>query len=106
MRIGDLRHRVTLQKKTITEDALKQQSEAWVSVATVWAAVEPLSGREYFAAKQVNAEISVRITIRYRKGITPDMRVVFGDRAFEVLSVVNPKERCESLVLMCREVQA
>jgi SPP1 family predicted phage head-tail adaptor len=106
MRIGDLRHRVVLRQKEITEDELKQQSETWVNVATIWADVEPLSGREYFAAKQVNAEVSVRITIRYRKGVTPDMRPVFGNRTFEVLSVINPKERCEMLVLMCREVTA
>jgi SPP1 family predicted phage head-tail adaptor len=106
MRIGELRHRVVLQKKEITEDELKQQSEVWTEITTIWAAIEPLSGREYFAAKQVNAEISARITIRYRKGITPDMRMVFDGRVFEVISIVNPKERCGSLVLMCREVQA
>lgn len=104
MRIGELRHRVTLQQKEVTEDELKQQAEIWTDMATVWAAVEPLSGREYFAAKQINAELSVRVTIRYRKDVTPDTRIVFGSRIFEVLSVVNPKERCESLILMCREV--
>lgn len=101
-----MRHRVTLQKKEITEDELKQQTENWTDIATVWAAIEPLSEREYFAAKQVNAEISVRITIRYRKDVTTDMRMVFEGRIFEVLSVINPKESCVSLVLMCREVQA
>ena len=106
MKIGELRHRVTLQKKEITEDDLKQQTENWMDVAAVWAAIEPLIGREYFAAQQVNAEVSARITIRYRKGIIPDMRVVFDDRVFDILSVINPKERCESLVLMCREVLA
>jgi SPP1 family predicted phage head-tail adaptor len=103
MKIGDLRHRVVLQRKEITEDELKQQSEAWVDIATVWSAIEPLSGREYFAAKQVNAEVSAKITIRYRKDVSPDMRVIYDGRIFEVLSVINPKERRESLVLMCRE---
>jgi SPP1 family predicted phage head-tail adaptor len=103
MKIGDLRYRVVLQKKEITEDELKQQSETWVDIATVWSAIEPLSGREYFSAGQANAEISAKITIRYRKDVTPDTRVVFYNRIFEVLSVINPKERRESLVLMCRE---
>lgn len=104
MKIGNLRHRVSLQQKTITEDALKQQSETWMNIATVWAVIEPLSGREYFAAKQINAEISVRITLRYLPGVTTEVRAVFGGRIFEVLSVVNPEERCESLILMCKEV--
>lgn len=104
IKIGELRHGVTLQKKEITEDDLKQQAENWMDVDRVWAAVEPLSGREYFVARQVNSEVSAKITIRYRKDIIPDMRVVFGGRVFDILSVINTKERCESLVLMCREV--
>ena len=104
MKIGSLRHRVVLQQKVVTEDALKQQSETWMNIATVWAVIEPLSGKEYFAAKQVNAEISVKLTLRYRKDVVLDMRVAFGNRVFEVLSVINPKERCESLILMCKEV--
>jgi SPP1 family predicted phage head-tail adaptor len=104
MKIGELRQRVILQKKEITEDELKQQYETWMDTATVWASVEPLSGREYFAAGQVNSEISVKVTIRYRKDVTPDMRVVFGGKVYETLSVINLKERCETLVMMCREV--
>lgn len=104
MKIGSLRHRVTLQQKTVTEDDLKQQSEVWSDITTEWARIEPLSGMEYFAAKQINVDISVRITIRYRPGIISDLRAVFDGRIFEVLSVINPDERCESLVLMCKEV--
>lgn len=104
MKIGSLKHRIVLQKKMITEDALKQQTENWTDFAFVWAGIEPLSGREYFAAQQINSEISVRITIRHLSGITAEARVVFDSRIFEVLSVINPEERCESLILMCREV--
>lgn len=98
-----MRHRVTLRKKEIAEDALKQQSEAWTDIATVWAAIEPLSGREYFAASQENTEVTTRITIRYLPGITTDLRVVFGGRVFEVLSAIDPGERNISLILMCKE---
>lgn len=104
MKIGNLRHRVVLQQKVITEDALKQQSEVWTDIATVWAAIEPLSGREYFAARQENAEVTAKITIRYRKDVTPDMRAVSEGRVFDVLSVINPGERNISLILMCKEI--
>lgn len=103
MKIGELRHRVTLQRKEIAEDALKQQSEVWMDIATVWAAIEPLSGREYFAARQENADVSVKVVIRYLPGITAETRVVFDGGVFDVLSVINPEERNISLVLMCKE---
>lgn len=106
MKIGSLRHRVVLQKMTVTEDALRQQTESWVDYAYVWAAIEPLSGREYFAARQESAEVTVRITIRYLKDVTPEMRVLFGNRVFEVVSVINPKEINETLILMCKEAPA
>jgi SPP1 family predicted phage head-tail adaptor len=104
MKIGNLRHRVTLQQKTVIEDDLKQQSEAWTDIASVWACIEPLSGREYFAARQENAEVTAKITIRYRKDVTPDMRAVSEGRVFDVLSVINPGERNISLILMCKEI--
>ena len=104
MRIGDLRHRIVLRKKVVTEDELKQQSETWTDVVTIWACVEPLSGKEYFAAKQTNAEVSVKFTLRYLSGVKSDMRVAFKDRSFEIQTVINPKERNRSLVLMCTEV--
>ncbi|MEL7608853.1 MAG: phage head closure protein [Bacillota bacterium] len=103
MKIGYLKHRIVLQKKMIAEDVLKQQTENWTDFAYVWASIEPLSGREYFTAQQINSEVSVRITIRYLPGLTAEARAVFDGRVFEVLSVVNPEERCESLILMCRE---
>ena len=103
MKIGSLRHQIVLQKKMITKDALKQQTESWTDFAYVWASIEPLSGREYFAAQQINAEVSTRIIIRYLPGMTAEARAGFDSRIFEVLSVINPEERCESLILMCRE---
>lgn len=105
MKIGDLRHRVVLQKKEITVDELKQQTENWTDIASVWAAIEPLSGREYFAARQLNEEVSVKITIRYRDDVTSDNRLVFNNKVFEVLSVIDPRERGKTLILMCREVE-
>ena len=104
MRIGALKNRVVLQKKEITEDELKQQTEAWTDFAYVWAAIQPLTGREYFSARQENAEVTTRITIRYLRGVTPDMRIALGDKVFDILSVINLDERNVSLVLMCTEV--
>lgn len=103
MKIGKLRHRVILQRKEITEDELKQQSETWVDFAYIWAAIQPLSGREYFSARQETAQVTTRITIRYLKGVTPDMRVLFNEKVYEILSVINLDERNISLVLMCKE---
>jgi len=104
MRIGELRHRITLQKLNPSRDSFGAEDPEWVDVATVWAAIYPISGREYFAAQQVNAEISTKIIMRYRTGVESKMRVTCGERTFEILAVIHFQEKKKELQLMCREV--
>ncbi len=98
------RHRITLQELVTGQDEAGQPVQEWQDVATVWGAVEPLRGREYFAAAQVQAEVTTRIRIRYCRGIRPDMRVLYDGRLFDILSVIDPEERHRELQLMAREV--
>jgi len=104
VKIGELRNRITLQEYTISKDSFGAETETWSDVAQVWASIEPLSGREYFAAQQINAQISTKVTIRYRAGIKPTMRVLFGNRVYGILSVINTGEKNRELILMCKEV--
>lgn len=99
-----LNHRVTIQEHVTGRDEWGQPVDTWQDVATVWASVEPLRGQEYFAAQQVSAAVTARIRIRYRPGIRPDMRVLYGERIYNITSVIDPEERHEELQLMAREV--
>jgi SPP1 family predicted phage head-tail adaptor len=100
---GKLRHSVTIQKLTGTLDAAGQEVQAWETYGVRWAAIEPLQGRELFSARQIHAEITTRITVRYLAGVTPKMRVLFGSRTFDIQEVINPEERNAELQLMCIE---
>lgn len=104
MDIGKLRHRITLQEYTTTKDSYGAEIESWADKVSVFASIEPLSGREYFKAQQINAEVTTSITIRYISGVLPKMRIRLSDRYFEILSVINPEEKNRELRLMCREV--
>lgn len=101
--IGNLRHRITLQKPVIIKDSIGQEVEEWQEVATVWASVEPLSGKEYFNAQQVNSEISTKVIIRYIESLSSQWVVQFGHRIFNILSVINFEERNIYLQLLCSE---
>lgn len=101
---GKLNKRITLQRSITDKDASGRPVKRWVDVATVWAAVRPLRGREYHAAAANNAEGTKRVEIRYRKGITTDMRVLYGGRILEINSPpIDPDEQHKELHLMCRE---
>jgi SPP1 family predicted phage head-tail adaptor len=102
--IGRLRHRITIQQHQTTQDEIGNNIESWVDWATVWANIRPISGREYFQAAATNAEDNVRINIRYRSGIDPlRMRVVYGNRVFDILSAIDLYERHREIEMVCRE---
>jgi len=70
---GRLRHRVRIEQR---EDILDSNGDVWqdpetgathqvwVEVGTVWAAVEPVSAREFMQSRAMQAEMSARIVIR------------------------------------------
>lgn len=102
MEAGELRHRITLLNPADELDGTGQPA-SYSDWATVWAAVNPLSGRDLFAAQQLQSEVTHRVKIRYRAGVNSAMRVRFGTRIFEIDSVIDPEERHEELHLMCTE---
>ena len=102
-KVSDLRRRITFQKSVKTPDGYKGFTEAWQDVITVWAAVEPLTGREYFYAHQIKNEVSHRIRIRFRSDVDASMRIMLGERAFAIESMIDMQERHEFLEILCRE---
>jgi SPP1 family predicted phage head-tail adaptor len=103
MRPGKLRHGIAIERVAETQDADGSVIEAWSTYATVHGSIEPISGREYFAAQSTQADVTHRIGIRYLSGIVPKMRVKYGSRIYDILSVINIDERNRELQLMCRE---
>ena len=103
MRAGPMRQRITIETPTETQAADGSITRTWETFITVWASIEPLAGREYFAAAREQADVSHRIRMRYTEGITHKTRVSFESRIFEIESVINTGERNRELILMCRE---
>ena len=81
MRAGSLRHRVDLQQQGTTVDpATGDRVTAWVTVAAaVPVEIVPLSGREFLAAAASQSQVTSRITMRYRPGVTAAHRLRQGD---------------------------
>ncbi len=104
MNPGKFNKRITLQCPKSVRDDEGIVTEEWTDVATVWAAVEPLRGREYFAAAAVNQENTVRFRMRYRRGVTARMRLLYDNRVFDIKSVIDVNERHQEMLLMCQEV--
>ena len=98
---GSLDRRIVLRAKLLTPDEMGQALETWSDLASVWAEKTDLRGREFFAARAINAEIETRFRIRWRAGVTPALRIAHDGRDYEILSVVEIGRR-EGLELMCK----
>ncbi len=106
MKIGKLRHRITIEQVADSQDTDGSLIETWSSYVTAQGSIEPVSGREYFDAQVTQADVTHRIYLRYIAGVIPKMRVKYGARIFDILSVINTRERKVELQLMCREILA
>ena len=94
-----LNKRITFQLQD-----LDSEDEEWEDIATTWASINPISGKEYYSAETINSDLTHKIRLRYRRGITPDMRILYNGRIFYIVSVINEYEKNTMLQLMCREL--
>jgi SPP1 family predicted phage head-tail adaptor len=113
MRAGQLRHRITLQRAVDAQDDYGEPSSIWEDVVSIAAAIEPISGREFFSAQQVQADVTTRITIRWRNGIEPVMRIVHAtaqqaamsppqSTIYDIEAILPDPTGRRQIVFMCR----
>ena len=106
MRIGRYRHRVTFQNKNVEQNEYGEEVITWEDAITLWARVEPLSGREYVESSQAQADVSARIYTRHSGTavvLSPEMRAVHDSRNYEIRAIVNPSERDREYQIMVKE---
>ena len=75
---GEYDRRVTIQSATNSTGAIGGTSASWADVATVWAKVRALTGKELERLQEI-AVAPRMVIIRWRTGIDATMRVVFED---------------------------
>lgn len=83
MNAGKLRHQVQLWSAPPANapDSFGDVSGAYTLVGTVWVSIVPGSGREFWLAQAVRADITHTVTMRYRADVGPRWRVVWNDGA-------------------------
>jgi SPP1 family predicted phage head-tail adaptor len=101
---GSYRHIIVFQKISSTRNSYGESANEWTDVFKTRAGIYPISGKEYFTAETVNSEVSHKVNTRFVNGITPDMRILFNDRVFRILSVINFQEVDKELQIMCKEL--
>ena len=105
MNIGELKHRITIQKRA---EKKPLEDTTYTDFKTVWAKVSNLYGKEFIEAQKVEANISKKLIIRYIKdldmSINPnackDFIINYKGISYNILYIDNIKEQNKFMELM------
>lgn len=86
---GQLDQRITLASRQVVKDEYGQAAITWINASTVYARVEALRGREYFAAAQVQQEHSLKVWIRRRDDVDATWRLTWRGEHYDITSAVR-----------------
>ncbi len=101
--IGELNKRIVVQHPTLTPDGMGGMTKVYSDADTIWSALWPVKASERVQSDQATMTATMRIRIRYRSKFLPSWRLRFGNRFFNVVSIINQNERNQWLDLMCEE---
>lgn len=102
--IGRARRRVVLQREEPIADGGGGFAPGWASVATIWADIRPVDGRERAGAGGLVASITHRVRVRRRTDVGPAMRLIGADgHALNIRVVLDREPLRPWLELLCEE---
>lgn len=106
VKAGALRHKITVQTKTIGSTGDRGQPVyTWPTLATPYASVEsiPPFGKKAEVARQLVASATHSITLRYLAGLTETSRIHWQGRTFTIGYIWNHEERNIWMTLLVTE---
>lgn len=106
--VGELKHRITIQKYTTITTDNGFDEETWLDYKTVWASMNNLYGKEFYAAKAVQSENTVEFTVRYSKDLeilnTKEYRIFWNEKSYNITFIDNIKYENRWLKIKAIEV--
>ncbi|TLP41041.1 phage head closure protein [Arcobacter arenosus] len=100
----NLRHRIAFQEQSSTTNAFNEKIDSWNDVFETWASIQTISGKEQYLSNQNYSTLSHKIRVRYSVLIDSKQRILFNNRVFKILSVLNIFEKNQELEILCEEV--
>lgn len=102
---GPLDQRITFQQRVPTQTPAGEQTYTWANLASapeVWAEANPVRGREFVAAAQMQADAPMSFRIRWRADITTAMRVLWRGLPYDIVAEpMDTRGAREELWLHC-----
>lgn len=102
---GELRSvKVNIHSPTLAQDAMGQQTITWSTIAElVPVQLLGVGGGEVFRGRQIQSGVDSVIRMRYRAGLTTQMRFKYGNRYLYIDRILNACGMNRLLEIHCRE---
>lgn len=101
---GRMDRKITLQRPTVTKNAIGEPIESWTNVAVVWADRRGISNSERFQADATRAATTARFFIHWMSGIDSTMRVQVDGKNYRI-NGVNEVGYREGLELLAEIIE-
>lgn len=97
------RHRIEIFKAKVKKTGLNQKISL-VPYLTVHANIKSLYGKEYFAAKAIQEEDTLKFTMRYipNMELNESMYIKYKDKIYDIKGIENIKELNEEYEIKAR----
>jgi SPP1 family predicted phage head-tail adaptor len=102
--IGKLNKRATIQTYTATADGMGGNTLVWNNSGTIYCDIMPINGQETLRFGAVDTDITHVIKARYRANLTPQNRLTYSGRTFNIRSVVSKGEDNQFIEILTAEV--
>lgn len=100
---GTLKHVVTFQRYTETQNEFGEVIQGWYDLFTTHAAIKPLTSKEIFASQTTLNINTKKVFIRYQEDIQTADRILFNDKIFSITGILNHDEKNIMLEILCEE---
>ena len=102
MSIGKMRFEVALQKPTNTTDAGGGITEEYTTLSNLYANIEQTRGNESLRQGQVKEQTTFKFTIRYRRDIGTNYRILYDSDVYNIRNIKNIDNRNRFMELECQ----
>ena len=102
---GQMRNKITIQRKIETPDGGGGSVVVWSDVVTLWCKIKPVSGSERLQSMRLESDITQRIYTRYRDDFTAADRINYNGRLMQIKAIINIEEKDQWLEVYATEGQ-
>jgi SPP1 family predicted phage head-tail adaptor len=90
---GKIDQRIQIQRKTLADDGAGGKTSTWATVATVWAGVTPMSGREMLDRGGMIAASKVRFVVRNNITVGETDRISWQGKVYNIREILDAGSR-------------